>query len=40
MHALREAKQRVGALEDALGEIQEILDGLFDPDSENESESE
>ena len=40
MNALREAKQRIKELEEALGEIQEILDGLFDPDSEGEEESE
>jgi hypothetical protein len=40
MNALREAKQRIKELEEALGEIQEILDGLFDPDSENREEAE
>jgi hypothetical protein len=40
MNALREAKQRIKELEEALGEIQEILDGLFGLDSENREESE
>ena len=39
MNALREAKERIVELEEALGEIQEILDGLFDSDSEIEEES-
>jgi hypothetical protein len=40
MNALREAKQRIKELEEALGEIQEILDELFGLDSENREESE
>jgi hypothetical protein len=36
MNSLREAKERIAELEESLGEIQEILDGLFDPDSEGE----
>jgi hypothetical protein len=40
MNALQEAKQRIEELEEALGEIQEILDGLFDSDSENAEDTE
>lgn len=40
MSALKELKLRIQELEEALREIQDILDGLFDSDSENEEESE
>ena len=39
MNALREAKQRIADLEESLGEIQDILDGLVDTDSEADEES-
>ena len=39
MSALKELRLRIQELEEALREIQDILDGLFDSDSEIEEES-
>ena len=40
MNSLREARQRIEELEEALVSIQDIIDDLIEQDSENNEESE